>query len=704
MPTYLTPGVYFEKAQPPRQPVPRRTDVAGFVGLAERGPLHAPQRLTSWRQFQRVFGGFVRYAHLAYAVRAFFENGGAICYVVRVADKDAARRAQIAIPAQIELAVEDPPALYMAYAIDEGTWGNRLAISVQRAILGASQHVYLPMLPSDGNRLAVTSITGFERGSWVRLSQRIGDATHLQVRRVEHVDPVLGVLTLEEPLAGSGLDLSVEDNPISVESLEFTLLVWQEDQVAERFGELAPDSEHGRYAIDVVNADSALIRLEQAADLSALPQISWKGQLGGGANGLRTLDIYDLVGTPQGDPLGLAALAKIEEVSILAIPDLTIHPEPPPLVQRRPQRRIKPCALGTPIERFDLTGRVVDAETDLPLTGAEVSDGLQTVITDLDGRFTMTGLLPGTVDLLISLNAYEQRPYLVTVRAAGPAVQDQGDIALTPIDLPPILDRVDIAYGQQAMIAQCETLRDRFALIDPPLTAQGDSLDTSGIVSWRARFDTPFAALYYPWLLVRDPLTPGAAQGRLVPPSGHTAGVYAATDLSVGVFRPPANRALAFVDDVAALVDDALQGLMNPRGINVIRAFAGRGVRVYGARTMSSDSAWRYVNVRRLMSMLAVALHDGLQWAVFEPNDNQLRMGLRLSITGLLDGLWRRGAFLGDQPEAAYHVRCDETTTPPEVQANGQVIAEVGVAPTVPYEFIVMRLGLTSDELQISEV
>ena len=704
MATYLTPGVYFEKAQPPREPLPRRTDVAGFVGLAERGPLHTPQRLTSWRQFQRVFGGFLRYAHLAYAVRAFFENGGATCYVVRVADQQAARRASVAIPAQIEPPVENPPVLYMAYAIDEGTWGNRLAISLQSAILGASQHVPLPMLPSDGNRLALASITGFERGSWVRLSQRIGDATHLRVRRIEHVDPVLGVLTLNEALAGSGLDLAAVDNPISVESLEFTLLVWQEDQVTERFGELAPDPEHSRYAISVVNNDSQLIRLKQARGSFVLPQLPWRGQLGGGANGLRTLDVYDLVGTPEGGEFGLAALAKIDEVSILAIPDLTIHPEPPPLVQRRPQRRIEPCALGTPIERFALTGRVVDAETDLPLTGAEVSDGLQQAITDLDGRFTLTGLLPGTVDLLISLKRYEQRPYLVTLRAGGPAVQDQGDVALTPIDLPPILDRVDIAYGQQAMIAQCETLRDRFALLDPPLTPQGDNLDTSGIVGWRARFDTAFAALYYPWLRVRDPLAPGAAQGRLVPPSGHLAGIYAATDLSVGVFRPPANRALAFVDDVAAIVDDALQGAMNPRGINVIRAFPGRGVRVYGARTMSSQSAWRYVNVRRLMSMLAVALQDGLQWAVFEPNDDQLRMGLRLSITGLLDGLWRQGAFLGDQPDAAYHVRCDETTTPPEAQANGQVIAEVGVAPTVPYEFIVLRLGLTSDELQISEV
>ena len=701
MPTYLTPGVYFEKPQVRAQASAQRTDVAGFVGLAERGPLHEPQRLTTWREFQQVFGGFLPYAYLAYAVRAFFENGGRTCYVVRVADQDTAHPASVKIPEQSDTPESASP-LYTGRAIDEGTWGDRLAISIQSAVLGASHHEVIATLPDD--RLAVAAITGFETGSRVRLSQETGGAAVQVIRRVNQVDPILGVLTFEESLKGSGLVPSDTQNPISLESLEFTLLVWQEDQVAERFADLAPDPSHSRYAVDRVNGGSRLIRLNPASDSHGLPELPWRGQLGGGANGLRKLSIYDYVGTPQGALFGLAALAKIDEVGILAIPDLTIHPRQPALLQRRPRRRIDECALGTPVERFDLTGRVVDSETGLPLTGAKVSDGLQDAKTDLGGRFTLTNLLPGNVDLVISAEDYMELTSRVTLRATGPTIQDQGDIRLAPIDLPPILKHVDIAYGQQVMIAQCETLRDRFALIDPPLTSLGDVLDTSDILAWRARFDTHFAALYYPWLIVRDPLTPGAVQGRLAPPSGHVAGIYAATDLSAGVFRPPANQTLAFVDDVAASVDDALQGLLNPRGINVIRPFPGRGIRVYGARTMSSDSAWRYVNVRRLMSMLEESLHDSLQWAVFEPNDDQLRLGLRLSITGLLDGLWRRGAFLGDKPEAAYQVRCDAITTPPEVQAKGQVIAEVSVAPTVPYEFIVLRLGLTADELRISEV
>jgi hypothetical protein len=219
---------------------------------------------------------------------------------------------------------------------------------------------------------------------------------------------------------------------------------------------------------------------------------------------------------------------------------------------------------------------------------------------------------------------------------------------------------------------------------------------------WRARFDTAFAGLYYPWLMVPDQFD--ITQRRAIPPSGHVAGIYAATDLAEGVFRPPANRALAFVDDVGVLVDEATQGILNPRGINIIRAFPGRGIRLYGARTMSSDTAWRFVNVRRLMSMLESALGQGLQWAVFEPNDLQLQLALRSTITSMLDALWRRGAFVGSTPEAAYSVRCDDATTPPEAKANGQIIVHVLVAPTVPYEFVVLRLGLTTDELQISEV
>jgi uncharacterized protein len=707
MPRHLTPGVYFERPTPRETPSPQRTDVVGFVGLAERGPLHVPARISSWREYQQLFGGFLRYSYLAYGVRAFFENGGRACWVVRIADESRARSAAMKLMDKEK--GEDGRVSYYVKASSPGTWGDKLAVSVQAARLAATHHVVMPPLPAQDEQdhfLAVGSITGFKKKSRVRLTQARQGGAISAVLRVKEVDVIRGFLRLEkleEPppdnASFTDFELADKERPISVESLEFTLLVWEAGRIVERFDALAPEEKHERFAPDIVNVQSRLIRLERGSG-DALPHLPQREALERGVNGLRTLDIHDYLGTPQGDDYGLASLAKIDEVSLLVMPDLMVRPARPAPLHRAPRRKLDACALDTPTARVEVKGIVVDGETGAPLVGVEVeaSDGLKIHRTEsqADGSFVLKDLLPGNIELVLKLKGYEERVYRV-------GAQDAGEIALTPLDLPPELGHDDVYHAQAAMVAQCERLRDRFALLDPPLEG-GKLLDVSDLQAWRARFDTAFAALYYPWLRVRDPLQPDAPRGRLVPPSGHVAGTYAATDLAEGVFRPPANRPLAFVDDVGAVIDDALQGVLNPQGINAIRGFPGRGIRVYGARTLSSDSAWRFVNVRRLLSMLEEALYDGLQWAVFEPNDKQLQLGLRLAIIGLLDPLWRRGAFVGDTAEAAYQVRCDATTTPPELRASGQIVAEVRVAPTVPYEFILLRLGLTADELRISEV
>lgn len=695
MGVYLTPGVYFERAEARPAPEPLRTDVAGFVGLAERGPLHQPQRVADWREFQQIFGGFLPHAHLAYNVRAFFENGGRACWVVRVADADTARAAWVDIPDESGMPV------YRLRAVNPGGWGNALEASLQIEHLGRSQNVILPGLAAGW--LALGSMAGFAAGSLVELTQTVGGAV-IQTRRfVSKADAVRGLLAFDQPLTGSGLDPTDADHRISLETLEFTLLVWQDGQVAERFPGLSPSASHARDAVLLLNQTSRLVHLERLAG-GGFPLMPWRAALSGGLNGLRTLNIYDFIGTPQGDAFGLAALESVDEVGLLLIPDLMALPAPPPPVKRAPPRKVDECALDTPLERTDVTGRVVDAETRLPLAGVEVSDGLHQTGTAFDGTFFLPQMFPGNVDLLFSLAGYSEKVLRVTVLVTFSGTQNLGDIELLPLDLPPRLELEDSYLGQAAMIGQCERLRDRFAILDAPLALDGSQLDVSGLQSWRARFDTAFGALYAPWVVVRDPLSPSAPLGRLVPPGGHAAGVYAATDLAEGVFRAPANRALDWAEDAGTAIDDNLQGVLNPLGINAIRSFPGRGLRIYGARTLSSESAWRFVNVRRLVSMIEEALYDSLQWAVFEPNDTQLWFGLRLAITTFLDGLWRRGAFAGDSREAAFQVRCDATTTPPDLQANGQAVAEVRIAPTVPYEFIILRLGVTADELQISEV
>lgn len=592
--TYLTPGVYFQRSQPQVASLPLRTDVVGFVGIAERGPLHQPQRLTNWREFQQVFGGFLPYAYLAYAVHAFFENGGQLCWVVRVAATEGEGRTALdaAQPAGVEIPDEDTEGgiAYLVKALNPGTWGNELSVSVQAASLAVSQHVAIQNLPSD--QLAVTSISGFEEHSMIRLTQ--GGVPLPATRTVTKVDAIRGILHLDRSISGAGLNHTDADAaPIRVESLEFTLIVWQADQVVERFDALAPNSNYpSRYAVNVVNNTSVWIRLKQLSD-KWFPQLPWKGLLNGGTNGLRGLSVFDYVGRlDDREKRGLATLAKKDEVSILAIPDLTASPRQLEKLVRASRPRINECNLATPRDRRTLQGRVVNAATvsddaqqdlqSLPGVKILVDDGLQEldVTTNDQGSFTLSNLLPSQVELLVTLDGYEAQIVRFTVKP-GIGIQKLADILLTPIEQPSPLSEDDIFYAQSAMIQQCEQLRDRVAILDPPFPSVNEPADINRLQAWRSRFETAFAALYYPWLVVRDPLQPTATPGKLVPPSGHIAGIYASTDLAEGVFRPPANKILRFVEDVGSIVDDALQGLLNPKGINVIRTFPGRGIRVF---------------------------------------------------------------------------------------------------------------------------
>jgi len=190
---------------------------------------------------------------------------------------------------------------------------------------------------------------------------------------------------------------------------------------------------------------------------------------------------------------------------------------------------------------------------------------------------------------------------------------------------------------------------------------------------------------------------------RTIPACGHVAGLYARSDFEVGPHKAPANGELFWAEDVTAAINDDEQATLNPEGINCIRAFPGRGIRVYGARTVSSDPDWRYINVRRLMMMIEAAVDLSTQWAVFEPNNFNLRRSLILSVSGFLETLWRRGALVGESAEEAFYIKCDETNNPPEIVNQGKILTEIGVAPTHPAEFIIFRVGRTLEELEIVE-
>ncbi|WBB52622.1 phage tail sheath subtilisin-like domain-containing protein [Verrucosispora sp. WMMD573] len=224
----------------------------------------------------------------------------------------------------------------------------------------------------------------------------------------------------------------------------------------------------------------------------------------------------------------------------------------------------------------------------------------------------------------------------------------------------------------------------------PAASGSGGGGSGSGPVAHRPR-QSDFAALYYPWLRVRDPLSGDLV---LTPPSGHVAGIWARTDALRGVHKAPANEPVRGAVDLGHLVTRAEHDVLNPRGVNVIRYFPGEGIRVWGARTLAAEaSEWRYLNVRRLSIAIEQAIANGTRWMVFEPNDYTLWRSIRRDIGAFLTRVWRDGALLGRTPEEAFFVKCDEETNPADVRDAGMVVAHIGIAVVKPAEFVVFKLS-----------
>jgi phage tail sheath protein FI len=229
------------------------------------------------------------------------------------------------------------------------------------------------------------------------------------------------------------------------------------------------------------------------------------------------------------------------------------------------------------------------------------------------------------------------------------------------------------------------------AILDAP-----PSMSPQHLGEWRrdvAMYDSRYATMYYPWLEVADPGSTGQLRTVLVPPSGHVAGIWARNDATRGVWKAPANEVVRGIMNVETKVTRGEQELLNPLGINVIRPFGTRGVRIWGARTLSSDPSWRYVNVRRLFNYIEQSIEQGTQWVVFEPNDLDLWQRVKRTISAFLMGLWRQGALVGATPEQAFFVKCDGENNPVESVDEGRLVVDVGIAPVKPAEFVIFRIS-----------
>jgi uncharacterized protein len=240
-----------------------------------------------------------------------------------------------------------------------------------------------------------------------------------------------------------------------------------------------------------------------------------------------------------------------------------------------------------------------------------------------------------------------------------------------------------IADLQAWVLKHCEELGDRLAILDAlPGRAQRDDILKPDVMSAAMS-----GALYYPWLKVRT----AADKIRLVPPCGHVAGIFARSDARVGVFKAPANEEVLGAVDLETEVTSSMQEQLNPKGVNCLRAFPGRGIRVWGARTLSEDLQWRYINVRRLFITVRRWIDASMGWAVFEPNSPQLWMRIERELGAYLRGLWQLGALQGRTPEQAFYVKCDAEANPSSSPAE-QVVTEIGLAPIAPSEFVVVRI------------
>jgi phage tail sheath protein FI len=339
-------------------------------------------------------------------------------------------------------------------------------------------------------------------------------------------------------------------------------------------------------------------------------------------------------------------------------------------------------------------------------TGNDIAANLMVALHDNSGsRLTggHDGDMPpadGTRDSFAGMDA---DPDDATVKATGlAALGEIDDIAIVAMPDSADLGDEDTNFtAAQALISHCENLRYRIAVVDGPVGAS-----MTEIREYRGRFDTKYGAIYHPWVEILDPNerpSQGAPPSRiLLPPSGFVTGIYARSDIERGVHKAPANEVVRGLTRFELNINKGRQDVLNPEGINALRFFEGRGNRVWGARTMSSDPEWKYVNVRRLFIYIEHSIDKGTQWAVFEPNNDRLWANVRSTIEDFLLVLWRDGALLGTKPEEAYFVRCDRTTMTQNDLDNGRLICLVGVAPVKPAEFVIFRIGQWTADAKVS--
>jgi phage tail sheath protein FI len=640
------PGVYINEFTPgaPIQPV--GTSTAAFLGPTAAGPPSEPVRLTSWDAFKRQFGELPLPNHyLWYAVRGYFENGGSDCYVVRVSSA-----------AYDHLVLNDGAAapVIQVRAAELGVSDPALSVEVSNDDLITGAALYRPEAP--GATFLQNTITCASAADAARF--RPGDR-----------------------LTWTGIDAG-RDRPVVVRVDGDVLRLGETLSTTYpagtvRLADLTPDDRTFRLTATAIPVAGQVLELTQAGT-TATGTVAGVliERVSATETSYRVTLAHDLgAGFDLSDPVEVRSFEFRLTVSRAGSSEVTIY-----------------AKLGMDPAHPNYYQKLVNTGSG-PIVALPVQANTTPAPDNRPVEIPATALSGGTPD---DPDALQPSHYVDALNLLRPR---------TDVNQLVVPDCAGDKAVQVAVMDHCSGLQDRFAVLD---AARGAEPFGKGSVSEQLaglRESKGYGALYYPWLLVA-PAT--GDEPLLVPPSGHIAGIYARTDVRRGVHKAPAGNEAAISGSLGAerILSDADQGILNTDGVNVIRVFTpGARPVVWGARTTATtqDTNWQYVNIRRLFIFLEGSLQEGLRWVVFEPNNQQLWLKAKRTITDFLTRVWRDGGLFGGTPDEAFYVRIDEAINPFSEQQLGRLNIEIGVRPSYPAEFVIVNIGIWPGGSEVSE-
>jgi phage tail sheath protein FI len=661
--TYLSPGVYVEEVDSGSKPIEGvSTSTTGFVGMTVRGSTTGPPLLvTSFPDFRRQFGGYLPASlgdasYLAYAVEGFFNNLGQLAYIKRVLGTGNSTASSAAIGG----------GLITRLAADVQSGGTSVQLLTLRGIQSNPGTQLTLTMVKNGITTGPETVTvkDYNDSTGIaNLTGTLGNGYEAQYTTVATNIPNPGTLA-----AFSAADPGAWGNLIKVQ-------IFQTSRAQGQVVTPVLQSSPGNFdTVQLTSANNFYVHAIVEFNLGD-KKIYGKIKTVNGNNIQLENNIAGNVATALNpDPPATVTVARTCEFDITASYDGTNETFSFLTLDDRTPNYYKNVVQNSST-LLVVTSAQDDTSQD-PFSMPAPSDGL---------NVTLTGGLDGSSPADADYVGQDLGP---GNRSGIQALTDIEDISIVAVP------GKTSQFIQNALITHCETLRYRFAVLDPAPHAGGTAPTLTDIQTQRGQYDTKYAAIYYPRISVYDLLTAGPL---IVPPSGHMAGIYARVDQERGVYKAPANEVIGGILDLELHLNKGDQDILNPepKNINVLRDFRrqGRGLRVWGARCITSDTDWKYINVRRLFIFLEASLDQGTQWVVFEPNDERLWARVRQSVSNFLTRVWRDGALMGAKPDQAFFVKCDRTTMTQDDIDNGRLIMIIGVAPVKPAEFVILRIG-----------